>query len=217
MDPGGDGQVAEAAFSPDKSLISQSKNEDFGDPNTTTLLPLDATTLEVICRVNLPGVPITGTTADEYYEVHQLIDVKRLSSALDQAMKEHKGTISQVPKVTVGLEQWEIPLFREEGQIESIRMAPQPDTHTWRRFWADEVYDDAVFEAAYGTTDSRTCSTCAKEVLTWMGCYDYTHKFPESGIYLRCKELGDAELTIALAHKSSLWPTAKTFTLCHLS
>lgn len=122
-------------------------------------------------------------------------------------MKEHKGTISQVPKVTVGLQQWEIPLFREEGQIESIRMEHQHEAHAWSRFWVDEGCSDAIFEVAYGSTNPRTCSTCAKELLTWIGCYDYAHKFPESGIYLRCKELGDAELTIALAHKSSLWPT----------
>lgn len=66
MDPCGSNRVAEAAFFTPESLISQSKNEEFGDPNSTTLLPLDATTVEVICRVNLPGVPIMGSRVENW-------------------------------------------------------------------------------------------------------------------------------------------------------
>ena len=54
MDP----EVEEFFLTPE-SFIAQRKNEDFGNWDTTTLLPLDSNTLEVICRVNLPGCLFT--------------------------------------------------------------------------------------------------------------------------------------------------------------
>ncbi|KAK3347891.1 hypothetical protein B0H65DRAFT_571260, partial [Neurospora tetraspora] len=135
-----------------------------------------------------------------------LVDIKRLASALDTAMKEHKGTISQVPKVTVGLEQSEIPLFREEGQIEHIQMTFQPETHPRKPFHVEEAHSSgAKFEIGCDPIYSRTAPR-SREHLIWKP-YGGECSFPDYGIFLRCKKLGHATLRIKIVHKSSLWPT----------
>lgn len=53
-----------------QSLIAECKNEDFGEPDTTTLFPLDPDTLDNICRVNIPGVPLTKYGVDPGYSRH---------------------------------------------------------------------------------------------------------------------------------------------------
>lgn len=79
MDPGVD-----KFFATPESFIAQSKNEDLGAADTTTLLPLDANTLEVICRVNLPGVQFTGTDVDNFDNEYGFNQILRLHTRREQ-------------------------------------------------------------------------------------------------------------------------------------
>ncbi|KAK3347895.1 hypothetical protein B0H65DRAFT_522258 [Neurospora tetraspora] len=52
---------------PVESLIAEGFNEELGNADNTTLLPLDAGTLEVICRLNLPGVSLERLSIGEEF------------------------------------------------------------------------------------------------------------------------------------------------------
>lgn len=125
-------------------------------------------------------------------------------------MKDHKGTISQVPKVTIDLKRSNIPVFKREGQIGSIRLAFQPETHLCRRFWFSPSCSATGIYAVLDASVDSSASSSGKDLVVGS---DTPRKIPESGITLRCKKTGSASLVIKLAHKSSLWPTEKTFVL----
>ena len=126
-----------------------------------------------------------------------VIDVRRLATALDQAMKDHEGPVSTIPKgFFVGAI---IPAGFILDKMQKLRFdfSPSIDTHREFVLYQDEKAFEINQAANYSPIEGRT----AEGVL-------------ENELEVVCRKVkATAKLVIRFAHKTSMWPSEKVFQL----
>ncbi|KAJ4410973.1 hypothetical protein N0V85_003896 [Neurospora sp. IMI 360204] len=259
---------------PVESLIAEGFNEELGSSQTTTLLPLDLESLQFMCRLYLPGVPLERLSVSESFldeplgfqqvvsfscgtelrpfqvaitqctshvdaikamkramcgmtYVHDArgleavkdkklgnyavkseddtftngepsVDIQALATALDSALKSHKGTIIKVPKAGMD-ENFRLPWFDDVHETQTIKVKFEDGIHDVReyRIIQDEkacvVEDDAT--SMYGNNGYAGGRFRSDLEVTF-------HK----------KEVL-VKIAFLMAHKSSLWPVREEFIL----
>ena len=78
-----------------ESIISKGFHEKLGSSQTTTLLHLDAGTLEAICRLNLPGVPLERLSVSAKFSEDPLAFQQHIIFSCGNDLSQFELTVTQ--------------------------------------------------------------------------------------------------------------------------